>query len=1105
MNRWSYQLAVLAGSTVAVLTALASAQGQVARPEGATPEIDQRRAAKSQLRATLSPEQHAAGTALKRQMPDVLIRLDSLLGTPKSISRRRGFLTGPDEAAAGDPHRPLRNFLNQHATLFGHGAEALDRARIRRDYVTKHNGMRTVIWQQELDGIPIYQSLLKAHISGKGELITVSSLFVPDPAKAALAGSPNRSRAIISPKVTAVEAIARAAGSLGDNLSVETVRHLEGKPRGAGYESYRAADLKGTVYVRRTWLPMNRDAMRLCWEVLLASRAQDGMFSVLIDCDTGEVLVRQSRTRHISDATYRVFTSDSPSPFTPGHADPSSTQPALVTRSLVTLSAIDTNASPNGWIDDGGNETLGNNVDAHTDLEDDDDPDLPRPAGSPSRVFNPPLNLTVSPTVYRSASVVQLFYWNNWMHDQLYLLGFTEEAGNFQTDNFGRGGDGDDAVQADCQDGGGVNKANFSTPDDGIEPRMQMYVWNGPNPDRDGSLDAEIVLHEYTHGLSDRLVGGGNLGYGAINQPGGLGEGWSDFYALALLSESSDDVDGNYPMGGYSTYLIGGENFTENYYYGIRRYPYTTDMTKNPLTFKDIDPTQASGHAGIPINPILLFTYPGESHAAGEVWCSALWEVRAALIKKYGFATGNQLALQLVTDGMALTPAEPTFLDARDAILLADEASNDGENFLEIWTAFAKRGMGLSALAPDSSTTEGVLEAFDIPGLVVESAFFEDANGNGGLDPNECSTLHIVLRNDGDRAATNVSAVLSSSTIGATVTDRQSAYPDVLIDQVATNMTAFQLNTAPYLICGELIDLRLTVTSSQGITSLPVRFNTGGLTRYDNNNPVFIPDFSTRVSEILVSGFSNTLGHVVLSLHITHPFPEDLVLSLSSPDGTTVTLSENNGVNSLFFSNYGSACSPDSQRTTFDDNASQSISNGVPPFLGSYRPEEQLLTFAGKPSTLVNGIWSLAITDNVIVWSGRLECWSLLLSQCEDGPGLCVAPDLTGHWAQLFRRFGTQRITGRFVVRNAGQQRSGATTVRFYLSDNATFDGTDRFLLSRDIGELGRGSITFANFTLTLPADVTAEGKYGIAVVDLFDAVEENDEFNNVVVFGPIP
>ena len=94
-------------------------------------------------------------------------------------------------------------------------------------------------------------------------------------------------------------------------------------------------------------------------------------------------------------------------------------------------------------------------------------------------------------------------------------------------------------------------------------------------------------------------------------------------------------------------------------------------------------------------------------HNEGEVWCVTLWEARANLINKYGWAVGNQLILQLVTDGMKLTPPHPNFLQARDAIIQADLVDTGGANRNELWAAFAKRGMGFSATSPASSTTTG--------------------------------------------------------------------------------------------------------------------------------------------------------------------------------------------------------------------------------------------------------------------------------------------------------------------------------------------------------------------------------------------------------------
>src|SRR5213075_1277596 len=323
---------------------------------------------------------------------------------------------------------------------------------------------------------------------------------------------------------------------------------------------------------------MSRTAMRLCWRVEISTRSAAELYSLLVDAATGEVLVRRCLTNYLTDATYNVFTQESPRPMLPGLPTPSSTQAPLVSRQLVTLSALDPIASPNGWINDGDTDTQGNNVDAHTDLNDDDRPDLPRPT-STNRVFDFPLNLTMAPISYADASVVQLFYWCNWYHDRLYDLGFTEAAGNFQNNNFNRGGAGNDAVQADAQDGGGTDNANFSTPPDGTPGRMQMFLWNQTNPNRDGDLDATVMVHEYGHGVSNRLTGGPSVaGMLSSNQSGGMGEGWSDFFALMFLQKPTD----NYATDGFSvgTYVFGQPISGV----GIRRVPYSYDTSIDPLT-----------------------------------------------------------------------------------------------------------------------------------------------------------------------------------------------------------------------------------------------------------------------------------------------------------------------------------------------------------------------------------------------------------------------------------------------------------------------------------------------------------------------------------------
>jgi uncharacterized repeat protein (TIGR01451 family) len=699
------------------------------------------------------PDRTASQDKLKKRIRGVEVDLDEIIKAPKWIGSTRGFLSGPQGEGRGippqtaraypqtDPDRPAKAFLLEYRDLFGHGPEILEKAAVKRQFTSLLRGTRTKVWQQEWNGLEIWGALFVSHTSRKGELISLSSQFIPDPGRAAGQGK-------IQATLTAREAILKAAANLDMPLDGTQVSALGNPPAAPEWRGkFHAPGCAGTVETRLVWLPLSRESLRLCWEVVMTLQSRGETYRLFIDHETGQVRVRHGLTQYLSEASYRVFTGDSPTPFSPGHLTFTNAQPPQVSRGLVTITALDTNASPLGWINDGDNETQGNNVRAHLDVDGDNQPDLPLPQGSPFRVFDFPMDLTQPPSSYREAAVVQLFYWNNWMHDRLYELGFTEAAGNFQVTNFNRRGAGNDPVEADAQDGSGLNNANMTTFGDGTPGRMQMYVFNYAPVSRDGDLDGEVILHEYTHGLSNRRVGGG-AGITAV-QSSGLGEGWSDFYALALLSEAGDDPRGNYAFGAYVSYLMAGQAY--NYYYGIRRYPYTTDLTKNPLTFKDIDPGQASLHSGIPRNPGATGG-ADQAHRQGEVWGSALWEARFNLIEKYGFETGNRLILELVTEGMNLTPPNPTFVQARNGILQADLADNDGVNQEALWTAFAKRGLGYSAYAPPSSTTVGVREAFDIPDdlkISPQAGFTSQGPVGGPFDPPE---QEFELENTGTNA-----------------------------------------------------------------------------------------------------------------------------------------------------------------------------------------------------------------------------------------------------------------------------------------------------------------------------------------------------------------
>ena len=224
----------------------------------------------------------------------------------------------------------------------------------------------------------------------------------------------------------------------------------------------------------------------------------------------------------------------------------------------------------------------------------------------------------------------------------------------------------------------------------------------GGAPDRDSDLDSTVIAHEYGHGLSTRLTGG-PANVECLDNREQMGGGWSERLARWLPAAPSD---GATTARGIGTYV----NFEGSDGAGIRPTPYTTDLTVNDVTYQDV----------IDTNGVTL-SIP---HGVGYAWASMYWEVYWNLIEAHGFnpniyegweTGGNNLALQLMVDGMKFQPCSPGFVDGRDAILQADIALTGGDNQCLIWEGFAKRGLGRSAKQRSSNDVSDGKAAFDVP------------------------------------------------------------------------------------------------------------------------------------------------------------------------------------------------------------------------------------------------------------------------------------------------------------------------------------------------------------------------------------------------------
>jgi fungalysin metallopeptidase (M36) len=708
--------------------------------------------------------------------PGAEVQADLRFGVPSFVWGSRQ----PAPVDAQGPEAAARRYLEELAPLYRLSAADAAGAVVTGIHDTGR-GAIIVQFGEQVDGIQVYATRMSLAMDRQLRLVAVSG---------SLSGASSK-----GPKARAAgfglgprQALAAAMTDLGlPGAAADAVRSL-GRDAGA-YERFEQLPGSGTAErlirparVRSVYLRLP-GTLEPAYSVevepgLPRSTGTEG-YEYVISALDGRVLVRRDLVAHDS-FNYRVWAEttglhrplDGPtadfSPHPTGNPDGSA--PGFIPPNLVMLQngPISTN---DAWLAPGANETKGNNVDAYADLSAPDGfsaGDL-RAGTTAALTFNRTYDTSAQPDASSDqiqAAVTQLFYVVNWLHDWFYDAGFDEAAGNAQQDNYGRGGVGGDPLHAEAQDYGGTNNANMSTPADGASPRMQMYLWDSPTPKRDGSIDNQIVAHEWGHYLFHRLVAASN------QQSGAMSEGWSDFIALMMTAREGDNFDGAYPLSGYATT---GAVPSNPFYFGIRRYPYSTDFSKDPLTFHHIDDSVA-----LPDPNTAPFSDVGapensEVHNAGEIWATMMWGCYAGLLKDSGRLTFTQAQDRMrgyVVAAFKMTPADPTFVEQRDAVLAAMFAG-DPADFQVCAQAFAQRGMGSGAVAParDSTNNSGVVESYVLaPSLAFQQATLAEiasvCPADGIVDNNEQGTLSVTLKNAGFVSANATTATVSSATTG---------------------------------------------------------------------------------------------------------------------------------------------------------------------------------------------------------------------------------------------------------------------------------------------------------------------------------------------------
>ncbi len=270
--------------------------------------------------------------------------------------------------------------------------------------------------------------------------------------------------------------------------------------------------------------------------------------------------------------------------------------------------------------------------------------------------------------------------------------------------------------------------------DDSVQVTLQREEANGP-AQLDGSFDNGIVAHEYGHGISIRLTGGASTSSCLVNEEQ-MGEGWSDFFLMATTVRPGETGEIQRSIGGYVFDRVPNGR-------GLRRVPYSTDWNVNSQTYEDVI------DASIP-------------HGLGEIWAGVLWDLYWKMVEVYGWDEdvyygngGNNLAVQLVMDGLKLQNCNPGYIDGRDAILAADLLNNGGANQCLIWEVFARRGLGWSASQGNAFNASDARAAFDVMPECVKALKIEKM-ATPLIEAGEEITYTLTITNHKEEAATDV-------------------------------------------------------------------------------------------------------------------------------------------------------------------------------------------------------------------------------------------------------------------------------------------------------------------------------------------------------------
>ncbi|ORX52525.1 hypothetical protein BCR36DRAFT_582472 [Piromyces finnis] len=496
------------------------------------------------------------------------------------------------------------------------------------------------------------------------------------------------------PKMSVNDAIMKFSTTLGYNVDANQLVMVENnRPdritiKGVGYT------YDDTIDVEEKVIPLNADSFDNVYE--LTVELEDHLFVADISTTTGELYDIYDLAR---SATFRAV---------PWY------NVDIGEGSQLIVDPENKKASPRGWNRDGRYlyyYTNGNNVKAVLDWDESvsytQNKKFIATSTKKELIFDYKFNSSAAKARDNyQAAVTNAFYITNILHDFFYVYGFTEKYGNFQTNNWDKGGEDNDQLIVLVQNSSGNNNAYMITGADGKSPRMKLLIYNRIKEyERDPALSNQIIIHEYTHGVSGRLVGGpSQTSCFKDGEADSINEGLSDFFSLLLTTKKGENRKKELI---WAKWLSNGTS---------RKYPYTMDQSVNPLTYNTLSHAKGS---------------QVEAHFGGQVFASIMYDVIWEVIDEYGFTSnillntngddknlslevnskdlpGNVRLAKIVVDALKLMPCNPTFIEARDSIFLAQrQFSNFKRMRCALWRGFAARGLGVNAKAPSVNSSTG--------------------------------------------------------------------------------------------------------------------------------------------------------------------------------------------------------------------------------------------------------------------------------------------------------------------------------------------------------------------------------------------------------------